>query len=189
MRRTLRSIAASAAVTLAILGLTSPAQAKVVDSGTFSGTDSGVVCGSYAVETTFSGSFTVKEATPATDGQVFLFTLRSEFTDVITNPETGAFLTLSGNLLLKEIRPRQLDGSVYTLRTIEVGRFVLRDMDGKVVLKDVGLIETTEVFDTLGDSAPGGVLLEGPEIVRVAGPQPALEDTFDACLMFDELIG
>ena len=189
MRRRLRSIAVSAAVTLAVLGLSAPVQAKVVDSGSFSGTDSGVVCGSYAVETTFSGSFTVKDATPATDGQVFLFTLKNEFTDVITNPDTGAFVTLSGDLLLKELRPRQLDGSVYTVRTIEVGRFVLRDMDGKVVLKDVGLIETTEIFDTLGDSAPGGVVLEGPEIVRVAGPHPALEETFDPCLLFDELIG
>jgi hypothetical protein len=189
MRRTLRSIAVSAAVTLAVLGPSAPAQAKVIDSGTFSGTDSGVVCGSYAVETTFGGSFTVKDATPATDGQLFAFTMKFEFTDVITNPETGAFVTLSGHFLLKEIRPRQLDGSVYTLRTIEVGRLVLRDMDGKTVLKDVGLIETTEIFDTLGDSAPGGVLLEGPEIVRVAGPHPALEDTFDPCLLFDELIG
>ncbi len=190
MRRTLRFIAVSTAVTLAVLAMSVPAQAKAVDSGTFSGTDSGTACGSYAVETTFSGSFTVKDATPATDGQVFLFTLQSEFTDVITNPETGAFLSLSGNLLLKEIRPRQLDGSVYTLRTIEVHQFVLRDMDGKVVLVgDVGLIEMTEVFDTLGDSAPGGVLLEGPEIVRVAGPHPALDDTFDPCLLFDELIG
>ncbi len=189
MRRTLRSIAVSAAVTLAVLAMLAPAQAKVVESGSFSGTDSGTLCGSYAVETTFSGSFTVKDATPATDGQFFAFTLKFEFTDVITNPETGAFLTLSGHLLLKEIRPRQLDGSVYTVRTIEVGQFVLRDMDGKVVLKDVGLIEMTEVFDTLGDSAPGGVLLEGPDIVRVAGPHPAFDDTFDFCLLVDQLIG
>ena len=189
MRRTLRSIAVSAAVTLAVLGPSAPAQAKVIDSGTFSGTDSGTACGSYVFETMFSGSFTVKDATPATDGQFFAFTMKFEFTDVITNPETGEFLTLSGNLLLKEIRPRQLDGSVYTLRTIEVGQFVLRDMDGKVVLKDVGLIEFAEIFDTLGDSAPGGVVLEGPEIVRVAGPHPALGETFDPCLLFDELIG
>ncbi len=189
MRRSLRSIAVSAAVTLAVLAMSAPAQAKVVDSGSFSGTDSGVVCGSYVVETTFSGSFTVKDATPATDGQFFPFTLKLEFTDVITNPETGAFVTLSGHFLLKEIRPRQLDGSIYTVRTIEVGQFVLRDMDGKVVLKDVGLIETIEIFDTLGDSAPGGVLLEGPDIIRVAGPHPALEDTFDPCPLFDELIG
>jgi len=189
MRLILRSLAVSVAVTLAVLAMSAPALAKVVDSGSFSGTDSGTECGKYAVETAFSGSFTVKDATPATDGQVFLFTLKSEFTDVITNPETGAFLTLSAHILLKEIRPRQLDGSVYTLRTIEVHQFVLRGMDGKVVLKDVGLIEMTEIFDTLGDSAPGGVLLEGPEIVRVAGPHPVLEGTVDPCQLFDELIG
>ena len=189
MRRTLRSIAVSAAVTLAVLAMSVPVQAKVVDSGSFSGTDSGTACGSYAVETTFSGSFTVKDATPATDGQFFKFTLQLEFTDVITNPDTGAFLTFSGHLLLKEIRPRQLDGSVYTARTIEVGQFVFRDMAGKVVLRDVGLIELTEIFDTLGDSAPGGVLLEGPEVVRVVGPHPSFEETFDFCLLLDELIG
>ena len=189
MRRALKSIAVSAAAILAVLAMSVPAQAKVVDSGSFSGTDSGTTCGSYAFETTFSESFTVKDATPATGGQVFLFTLFAEFTDVITHPETGAFVTLSGHILLKETRPRPLDGSVYTVRTIEVSRFVLRDMDGKVVLKDVGLIEFAEIFDTLGDSAPGGVVLEGPEIVRVAGPHPALDETFDPCLLFDELIG
>ncbi len=189
MTRRLRFLAVSAAVTLAVLAGAVPVQARVVDSGTFSGADSGVVCDSYAVATTFSGSFTVKDATPATDGQFFAFTLKNEFTDVITNPETGAFVTLSGHILLKENRPRLLDGSVYTVRTIEVSRFVLSDMDGKVVLRDVGLVEMTEIWDTLGDSAPGGVLLEGPEIVRVAGPHPALEDTFDPCALFDELIG
>jgi len=76
------------------------------------------------------------------------------------------------------------------LDTIEVGQpYFIRDKSGKVVLRDVGLIETSYVFDTLGDSTPGGVLLEEPKVVRVVGPHPGFEDTFDFCALADELIG
>jgi hypothetical protein len=67
--------------------------------------------------------------------------------------------------------------------------FVVTDMTGKVVLRDVGLIETSYVFDSRGDSAPGGVFLEEPKLVRVVGPHPGFEETFDFCALADRLIG
>jgi hypothetical protein len=186
----IRRATSLAAASLLVLALAGPVQAKIIDSGTFSGTESGIECGTYTRESTFSGSFTIKDATPATDGQFFFFTFRSEHTDVITNPETGAFFTVTGSLLFKEIQPRLVQGTVYTYDTIEVGQpFVIADMAGKVVLREAGLIEFSYVFDSLGDSAPGGVFLEEPKLVRVAGPHPGFEDTFDFCALADQLIG
>jgi hypothetical protein len=45
------------------------------------------------------------------------------------------------------------------------------------------------VFDTLGDSAPGGVFLEDPVVVRVSGPHPGFEEAFDFCALLISLIG
>jgi hypothetical protein len=55
-------------------------------------------------------------------------------------------------------------------------------------LRDVGLIEFSFVFDSLGDSAPGGENFE-EQFVRVVGPHPGFEETFDFCAQTDELIG
>jgi hypothetical protein len=179
-----------AAASLLVLVLAAPALAKPLDSGTFSGTDSGTECGTYARESTFSGWFMIKDATPATDGQFFYFENRVEYTDVITNPESGAFFTVTGSSLFKEARARLVEGSVFTYETIEAGQpFVVTDMTGKVVLRDVGVIEASYVFDSLGDSAPGGVQLQDPTLVRVAGPHPGFEETFDFCALADQLIG
>jgi hypothetical protein len=179
-----------AAASLLALALAAPVLAKPLDSGKFSGTDSGTECGSYARESTFSGWFIVKDATPATDGQFFYFENRLEYTDVITNPGTGAFFTVTGTELFKEGHARLVEGAVFTYSTIEVGQpFVVTDMTGKVVLRDVGLIEVSYLFDSLGDGAPGGQLLEEPQLVRVAGPHPGFEDTFDFCVLADQLIG
>jgi hypothetical protein len=179
-----------AAASLLVLAVAAPVLAKPIDSGTFSGTDSGTECGIYARESTFSGWFILKDATPATDGQFFYFENRVGYADVITNSETGAFFTVTGSSLFKESHARLIEGSLFTYNTIEAGQpFVVTDMSGTVVLRDVGLIEVSYVFDSLGDGAPGGSQLEEPQLVRVAGPHPGFEDTFDFCALADELIG
>jgi hypothetical protein len=179
-----------AAASLLALTLAVPVLARPVDSGTFSGTDSGTECGTYARESTFSGWFKIKDATPATNGQFFYFENRVSYTDVITNPETGAFFTVTGSSLFKESQARLVEGTVFTFNTIEAGQpFVVTDMTGQVVLRDVGLIEVSYLFDSLGDGAPGGAILEEPQLVRVAGPHPGFEDTFDFCALADQLIG
>jgi hypothetical protein len=182
------AIVALIAASLMAVALAIPAFAKAVDGGSFSGTDSGIECGSFVRETTFSGSFTIKDATPATSGQFFYFMQHVQYTDVITNPDTGAFFTVSGRSLFKELRAQLVEGSTFRYRTIEVGQpFVITDMNSKVVLRDRGLIEMSYVFDSLGDSAPGGVFLEDPILSRVAGPHPGLN--FDFCALANQLIG
>ena len=179
-----------AAASLLALTIAVPVLARPLDSGTFSGTDSGTECGTYARESTFSGWFMIKDATPATNGQFFYFESRVTYADVITNPETGAFFTVTGSSLFKESQARLVEGDVFTYNTIEAGQpFVVTDMTGHVVLRDVGLIEVSYLFDSLGDGAPGGALLEDPQLVRVAGPHPGFEDTFDFCVLADQLIG
>jgi hypothetical protein len=179
-----------AAASLLVLAVAAPVIAKPIDSGTFSGTDSGTECGIYARESTFSGWFILKDATPATDGQFFYFENRVEYADVITNSETGAFFTVTGSSLFKESHARLIESNVFTYNTIEAGQpFVVTDTSGTVVLRDVGLIEVSYVFDSLGDGAPGGSQLEEPQLVRVAGPHPGFEDTFDFCALADKLIG
>ena len=186
----LRRATSLAAASLLALTLAVPVMARPLDSGKFSGTDSGTECGTYARESTFSGWFMIKDATPATDGQFFYFETRVTYADVITNSETGAFFTVTGSSLFKESRARLVEGNVFTYNTVEAGQpFVVTDMTGHVVLRDVGLIEVSYLFDSLGDGAPGGALLAEPQLVRVAGPHPGFEDTFDFCVMADQLIG
>ncbi len=188
--RRVRHATSFAAASLLALTLAAPVFARPLVSGNFSGTDSGTECGTYVRASTFSGWFMIKDATPATNGQFFYFENRVEYADVITNPETGAFFTVTGNSLFKESQARLVEGNVFTYNTIEAGQpFVVTDMTGNVVLRDVGLIEVSYVFDSLGDGAPGGIQLENPTLVRVAGTHPGFEDTFDFCVLADQLIG
>lgn len=58
------------------------------------------------------------------------------------------------------------------------------DSKGRVVYQDHDTIVTTYVFDTLGDSAPGGQHLADPvEINNTSSPD------FDFCRLADKLIG
>jgi hypothetical protein len=67
--------------------------------------------------------------------------------------------------------------------------FAIEDISGRVVLRDRGMIVLSYVFDTLGDSKPSGNLLEDPVLVRVSGPHPGCEGTFDFCALATQLIG
>jgi hypothetical protein len=62
-------------------------------------------------------------------------------------------------------------------------------MAGNVVLRDRGRIFFTFIFDTLGDSKPGGEIVD--ELApRVAGPHPLFDMSEDAfCGMVGDLIG
>jgi hypothetical protein len=57
------------------------------------------------------------------------------------------------------------------------------------VLRDRGVIRHRGLFDTLGDGAPGGLLLDH-EIVGIGGPHPGFDQTEEEfCTMIDGLIG
>ena len=62
-------------------------------------------------------------------------------------------------------------------------------MDGDDVLREAGAVWMTIVFDTLGDSMPGGEVLD-ERIDRVSGPHPLLEmDEATFCELVHDQIG
>jgi hypothetical protein len=166
-----------------------PANAAPILNERYSGTESFTECG-FEGESSFSGRVMIKDATPATDGQFFYFQDNYQYRDVITNPATGEFVVVRGNGIFKEVQARQVEGSVFTFLTHEAGQpFVVEDSSGRVVLRDRGMITLSYVFDTLGDSATGGVFLEDPVVVRVSGPHPGFEEAFEFCALLTGLIG
>lgn len=191
-RRKSWSVRALVVVLGTLLGLlvAQPAGAAPLVNERYSGTESFTDCGGFQVESSFSGRVMIKDATPATDGQFFYFQDNYQYRDVITNPDTGEFVVVRGNGIFKEVQARQVEGSVFTFLTHEAGQpFVVEDSSGRVVLRDRGMITLSYVFDTLGDSEPGGVFLEDPVVVRVSGPHPGFEEAFDFCAFIADLIG
>jgi hypothetical protein len=170
-----------------------PAQATVVDRGTFSGSETGVadeLCGIAVVrDSTFSGSFRLR-LDKASDGQAFFQRLNFQYHDTFTNPLNGRSLSAEGKSLENELKATHVEGNIYEFTTIEAGQpFVIRDGAGNVVLRDRGVIRHRILFDTLGDSAPGGITLDD-QIIGIGGPHPGFEQTEEEfCAMVDTLIG
>jgi hypothetical protein len=82
-----------------------------------------------------------------------------------------------------------VSGNVFEFRIKDTGPTVVRDMNGNVVLRESGSIWLTVVFDTLGDSQPGGVPLV-ESVDRVSGPHPLFEmDDAAFCDLVHGLIG
>jgi hypothetical protein len=121
----------------------------------------------------------------------FLLHLRIQRTDTITNPANGKFFFIEGNVLEREIRATRVERSVFEFTRVESGQpFVVRDMNGDVILRDRGSIWFTAQFDTLGDDVPGGEFVTDFEVVRINGPHPGFfmgDDEF--CDLVQDLIG
>jgi len=170
-----------------------PARATVVDRGTFSGSELGVadnICGIDVIrDSTFSGSFRDR-VDKASGGQAFFERFNGQFRDVFTNPLNGKSMSIEGKEVSNELSATQVSGNVYAFITIEAGQpFVVRDGDGNVVLRDRGVVRRRVLFDTLGDSKPGGILLD-EEILSVSGPHPGFDQTeAEFCAMVEGLIG
>lgn len=92
--------------------------------------------------------------------------------------------------MVNEIKATQVSGNVYEFTYIEAGvPFTVRDAAGSVVLRDRGVLRHHQLFDTLGDSAPGGIAIDD-EVVAVGGPHPGFDQTEDEfCAMVVSLIG
>jgi len=180
-----------AALALAAAGLmvtAAPAQA-VEDAGTFAGTDTYTECdGASVVTSTFSGAFVIRDADPSTDGQFFPFAQVLQFTDTITNPETGEYITVTGKLFFREVQPHYLGNGIVAYVGQEIGTVVFRDSSGEVILREFGLVRIGYLFDTENDSAPGGTLIL-EKLLSVTGPHPTYDEDFDFCAFLDSEIG
>jgi len=112
---------------------------------------------------------------PGSDGQAFLLTSAFTFQVQLTNKNTGRSVTERGQRLIREVSGERVAdadvdavvgedvefiGPVYKFVVRESGNFsTIRDATGKVLLSERGFVEYEQIFDTLGDSQPGGEVL------------------------------
>jgi hypothetical protein len=174
-------------------GGTATAQATVIDSGHFSGTETGVqenLCGIDVIrDSVFSGSFRIRMG-KRDDDQAFFERFNLKATDTFTNLENGESFSIDTSEVSNELKATRVSGNVFEFTIIEAGQpFVVRDSAGRIVLRDRGNIRRSLLFDTLGDSAPGGIVLD-ETVLRVSGPQPGFDLTDEQfCDMVVSLIG
>ena len=121
----------------------------------------------------------------------FFLHLRLKQTETITNLANGRFLVIEANQVERDVRAQRVESSVFQVTSVVSGQpFVVRDMNGRVVLRDRGSIWFTALFDTGGDDVPGGDRLTDPEIVRISGPHPGSDlDDDGFCELVTDLIG
>jgi hypothetical protein len=177
--------------TMAMTAAVAPAQATVFDKGHFAFEDSHTedLCGlEVRHDFTISGHFRNRTGKGDLD-QAFFGQQSVHITDRFTNVANGAFFTNEARLTQMDVKASPLGDNVFEFVDKESGMGVVRDMDGNVVLRDRGAIWNRIVFDTLGDSEPGGNTLE-ENVFRVSGPHPGFEqDEATFCAAVHDLIG
>lgn len=143
-------------------------------------------CG-FTIQSEFSADFhiLIREVRDS-GGQAFLGQENLRYYEVLTNPVTKEWFVSRGTVIGKEISGRHIEGTVWEFFGHEVGTRVFENSAGEVVIRDSGQIRIRDVFDTLGDGQPGGVLLD-EEITGVHGSFPGFD--VDFCDVATELIG
>jgi hypothetical protein len=181
--RRIAAVAVTAAA-MAVLG-GAAANATVFDKGhyfnepfSFSYDDCGF---DVDVEGTSSGSFRLREGKGKT-ATAFFGHDNFTFVETHTNPETGAFVTITANAVFNETTARRVEGSVFEFSQVEAGQFRMFDSDGRLVARDRGSIKVRILFDTEGDAVPGGIFIEEVDF-RANGQHP------DFCGLITPLIG
>jgi hypothetical protein len=143
-------------------------------------------CG-FPVEVTgvASGNFRLRQGT-GNDTTAFFSLDRLSYREIHTNPQTGAWFSLSGHFANNEVSATRVEGSVFEFRSIKAGQLaVIEDSDGNLVARNRGVLRSTILFDTGGDDQPGGTFVRQIDL-RLAGQHP----TFDRlCDVASELIG
>ena len=92
--------------------------------------------------------------------------------ETITNPVNYKFVTVEAHFLSQDVKATLVSGSIFQFVTHTVGQpFVVKDMNGRVILRDRGNVTFTYLFDTGGDKVPGGTFISDVSL-RVAGPHP-----------------
>jgi hypothetical protein len=136
------------------------------------------------VEGTSSGVFRTRAGKGKTDTAFFLHDNYS-FVETQTNPETGAFVTVTANANFNELKARRVEGNVFEFTATEAGQFRMYDSDGALVARDRGSLRFRILFDTEGDDVPGGIFIEELSF-DANGPHPGLDDF---CGLITPLIG
>lgn len=190
-RRTLRLVQSAGVLAAAALLLAAPAvSAAPLVREHYSFTESFTFddCGFLVEgEVTGHGLFMLKQG-HAGDPTPYLFD-NYDVTETLTNPANGEWITITHNALYKDVRITNVEGTVYDFVAHETGQpFVVRDMDGKVIIRDRGNLVHMFTVDTQGDSdLDNDVFIEGSFSFVDHGKHPGF--TFDFCAMLTEQIG
>jgi hypothetical protein len=186
-------LAAAGALALSTLALALPAQAEVILHEKFddSFSEDFEECGMpLHSDFAFRGTTHLRVGKGDLES-AFLLHLTIQRTDTITNPANGKFFVIEGNVLERDVHVSRVEGSTFEFTRVESGQpFVVRDMNGDVVLRDRGSIWFTALFDTLGDDTPGGEFVTDFDVIRINGPHPGFfldDDQF--CGLVKDLIG
>jgi hypothetical protein len=188
-----RSFATAGALALVMLAWAAlPAQAQVIDRQRVEFTlddEPTELCG-IAVLQDSEVSFTAHERVgKGKADSAFFAHVTFQYTDTFTNPANGKFLTIEGHAVFQQTKAIPIEGSVFRFIDVEAGLIqVLRDSNGRVVLRSRGAIRSSILFDTLGDDTPGGQELEDRVTIRLAGPHPMFDEAA-FCAAVEDLIG
>ena len=168
--------------------IAAPASATVVDQGRFVDEpyDFAYDCG-FPVEVAgvATGNYRLREG-KGDDATAFFSLDRISFREIHTNPQTGAWFSLSGHFAENELTARPVDGSVFEFRSIKAGQMaVIRDSDGNLIDRDRGVLQRTILFDTGGDDDPGGTFVDMIDL-ELRGKQAAFGNL---CSYATDLIG
>ena len=134
------------------------------------------------VEGITSGHLILREGTGKTATAFFAHD-NFDFVETHTNPATGAFFTIVGNVNFVETKATRVEGTIFEFFATEAGRFRFYDSDGRLVARERGNVRLHALFDTEGDDVPGGIFLEEFE-PEVHGPH-----IDDFCGLITPLIG
>ena len=164
----------------ALFLVAAPASAKPLDQEHYSGTDSFDFddCGfTIHDDVTFHGLFMLK---PGRHGDPTpLLSDNYDSHEVLS--ANGKFFTIDHNGLYKDLHVTNVGGTLYQFVSKESGHpYTVRDMTGAVVFKDRGVLFTTFVVDTLGDSdLDNDVFIDGSfSLLKDAGSHPAFYADF-----------
>jgi hypothetical protein len=182
-RRHLISLAL-AAMLLAALGGTAQAHSKPYDESDYSYNGTDTTCTNYDVQWWNWGHTRTDQATAATNYQFFDFSNLYFGRTIITNPANGKWFAEAWSGFFKEENATVLHDAVDAYDTKDVGVYAVRNQKGRVVYHDHGTVIQTYVYDTLGDSKPGGNFLQDPVEVK-----NTWDPDFDFCALADKLIG
>jgi hypothetical protein len=154
----------------------------------YSGTDSFSFtdCGfTINAEVVFSGLFMLKKGHHR-DPTPYYFD-NYLYSTLYTNPDTGKWFTIDGNGLYKDLRITNVGGTIYRFDAIETGApAVVRDMDGKVVLRDRGLLHYQFNVDTQGDSDLSNDVFLDFQVIADRGKHPLFY--VDFCALASDLL-
>jgi hypothetical protein len=90
--------------------------------------------------------------------------------------DNGQVVTVTGKSNNNEVKAVPLGDNVFRFTDTQAGQpFRLYDSEGKLLLRDRGVIRATFDFDTLGDDEPGGEFVQDVDL-SVRGPHPGFED-------------